>query len=73
MAIGPTSSLLYTIRGELPSAFRHTYHHVNNYDLKSTSIRQARVRIQALDPGLGSLLDQDANTGTRHPPPGSSQ
>jgi hypothetical protein len=66
MAIGPTSSPLYAIWGELPCTYHHTYH-----CLDSTSIRQAQVRVRAPDPGLGSLLGQDANTGTGRPPPGS--
>jgi hypothetical protein len=37
--VGPTSSLLYTIRGELPCAFYHTYHCFNNYDSDNASIR----------------------------------
>jgi hypothetical protein len=71
MAIGPMSNLLYAIRGELTCAFHHAYHCGNNYDLDNTSIRQARVRIRAPDPGLGSV--KDANRGIEQPPPGSSQ
>jgi hypothetical protein len=72
-ATGPTSSLLYAIQEELPCTFHHTYHIFLNYDSDNTSIRQTRVRVRALDPGLGTLLGQDANTGTECPPPGSSQ
>jgi hypothetical protein len=67
------SSLLYAIRGELLCAFHHTYHCFNNNDSDNISIRQARVRVRASDPGISSLLRQDANTGTRRPSPGSSQ
>jgi hypothetical protein len=73
MATGLTSSLLYAIRGELPCGFHHTYHCFDNNDSDNTSIRQARVHVQALDRGISSVLGQDANTGTRCPPPGSSQ
>jgi hypothetical protein len=73
MAIGPTSNLLYTIRGELPYTFYHIDHCFNNYDLDNTSIRQARVQVGAPDPSLGSLLSQDANTMVKRPPPDPSQ
>jgi hypothetical protein len=61
--IGLVSSLLYTLRDKLLSAFHHTYHYFNNYGSNNTSTRWARVRIRALDPGLCSLLSQD--TGYR--------
>jgi hypothetical protein len=73
MATGLMSSLLDTIRGELPHAFHHTCHCFNNYDLDNTSIRQAQVHVRTPYPSLGSLIGQDANTGIERPPPGSSQ
>jgi hypothetical protein len=42
----------------LPRAFRHTHHCSNHYHLDNFSIRLARVRDRALDPGLGSLRNQ---------------
>jgi hypothetical protein len=63
----------YTIQRQIKRNGGSTYHCFNNYDSDNTSIRQARVRVRSPDPGLGSLLGQNANTGTRRPPPSSSQ
>jgi hypothetical protein len=53
--------------------FHHAYYCVNNYDSGSVSIRQARVRVRAPDPGLALFKVKDANTWIIHPPPSSSQ
>jgi hypothetical protein len=58
MATRSTSSMLYPIQDGLPCAFNHAYHCANNYGSDSTSIRQARIRVRAPDPSLGSLHGQ---------------
>jgi hypothetical protein len=57
---GLVSSPLYTIRDGLPCTFYHTHRCFNNYDLDISSTRWARVRVQAPDPSLDTLLGQNA-------------
>jgi hypothetical protein len=64
---------LYAIRVRLPCTFHHIHRYFSHYGSDVLSTRWARVHIRAPDPGLGSLLGQDTDAGTKHPPPDQRQ
>jgi hypothetical protein len=71
------SNLLYTVPDDtktgLPCTFYHAECYFNHYGSNVSSPGWARVCIQAPHPSLDSLLGQNTDTGTEHPPPNKKQ